>query len=147
MGLPQITRGIGAREDWLDKQTQVFSNSGSVTVTTNTTDGDILTLTGSFLNPSLGDAEIDYLAVSLNSTTYPNMISRVNVLTLGANLVVRPYIYYSDATITLGPIITSTVTSGFITAVTPATTGKTINRIEIHVRSEIAQTGTFNFSI
>src|SRR5947208_6532151 len=113
MGLPSVTRGIGAREDYLDTQNVIFSNSGNFGGSTNSTDGDIITFTSVLTNSTAADNFLPYRSVSLSSTTYPYIIARVKVATLdsGAGLQVQLYAHFTDLTTSRTVIATAPTTA------------------------------------
>src|SRR5438445_749579 len=146
MGLPTITRGIGAREDWLDETNLVFSNSGNFGTVSHNTDGDIETFSATLTNSTAADNIVPYRSVSLSSIVYPFIIARVKVATLdaGAGLQVQLYAHFTDTT-TSRTVIATAPTTALTVYTSPALpTGKTIDRIAVVVQSTIVQSGTFN---
>ena len=148
MGLPTLTRAIGAREDYLDTQNFIFSNSGNFGGSTNSTDGDIITFTSVLTNSTAADNFLPYRSVSLSSTTYPYIIARVKVATLdaGAGLQVQLYAHFTDLT-TSSTVIATAHTTALTVYTSPALpTGKTIDRIGVVVQSTVSQSGIFNIN-
>ncbi len=141
-----ITRGVGARDDYPDANlTQ--SNSPSVSGISLTTDGDILTFSGTFTNPGVSDAAIAYRAVSptISSTTYNSQIYRAKIVTSpGANFFIANYIHFTDGT--TNSLFFTTIGT-FVVLSNQLTTGKQIDRIGLQVQSSQTQTGTFTFSV
>ena len=146
MGLPSITRGIGGREDYLDGQTVITSNSGNFGSNTYTTDGDIMTFTSVLTNSTAADNFVPYRSVSLNSTTYPYIMARVKVATLdsGAGLQVQLYAHFTDSSTSRTVIATAPTTAMTVYTSPALPTGKTIDRIGVVVQSTVSQNGTFN---
>ena len=143
-----ITRGVGARDDGLDQNLTLFLQSG-VTGTV-TTDGDILTFSGTFTNPVLSSQGEADRAISNGPTInnpYANYIIRWKILTLQGSFTVSIIFYYTDSTsdaFTLGSAATSNL--AVTTGAFPSHT-KTLNKIGVNIVSTANQTGTFNYSI
>jgi len=146
LGLAQVTRGVGGREDYLDTNNVIFSNSGNFGSNTDTTDGDIITFTSVLTNSTAADNFVPYRSVSLNSTTYPYIMARVKVATLdsGAGLQVQLYAHFTDSSTSRTVIATAPTTAMTVYTSPALPTGKTIDRIGVVVQSTVSQNGTFN---
>ena len=144
-----ITRGVGYRDDELDANiTQ--QNPASVSGVTVSTDGDILTWSGTFTNPASVDGAIIYRSVgSLSSTTYGFNLARAKITVLTGNFIVTAYTHFTDGTTQVNTvtIIGNASTTGYVVATTAEVASKTIDRLGLIVQSQAAQTGTFNFTV
>src|SRR5712664_1563873 len=93
-----ITRGVGARTDFLDT-TATQQNASSVSGVTVTSNGDLLTWSGTFTNPTAQDGAIVYISVpSLSGTTYPFTLGRAQINTIQGNFNLTGYVHYTDNT-------------------------------------------------
>ena len=94
-----ITRAVGLREDYLDANLSNL-NSASVTSPAFSTDGDNVTFSGNFVNPSNLDTALLYRTFSggPNSATYSQVIIRWKVVAIPPNSQFQVYIHYSNST-------------------------------------------------
>src|SRR5207247_9442739 len=100
MGFPTISRGFGARDDYLDASLTTL-NSASVSTDTFTSDGDILTWNVTMTNPSNGDIAILYRPVvsGPDPSVYSTSIVRCNVTSWAnaTNFQLRPWVAYTPS--------------------------------------------------
>src|SRR5207245_2606642 len=134
MGLPSITRGIGAREDFLNttQLSQTNSNAPTHVTITSTTDGDIQTLNAVFNSSAVtnDNAFADYNPVTPPSTTtYPSVIIRHKEDYASTDMATLD-IVYGDATSSGFPL---TLSSTFITQTFTLTTGKTVQTFRLKI--------------
>ncbi len=146
-----ITRGVGARDDGIDANlTQ--TNSGSVSGTTVTTDGDTLTFSGTFTNPAANDQAYAYRPITngpLINTPYSLFIIRSKIVTLQGNFNAYVRFHMSDGTVQTvnvggAPNSSFVITSQAFPVYAPA---KTLDQMGVVVAANALQTGTFNFSV
>src|SRR5712692_7993175 len=143
-----ITRGVGARDDGLDASlTQ--TNSGTVSGTSVTTDGDTLRFQGTFTNPANGDSAIAYRTITSGPATtspYGKVMIRSKVAVLPANYTARAYVHY-----TTPAVDEFTFASGVSTTFTVSTfsliTSGTVDRLGVKILAGSgAATGSFDVS-
>jgi hypothetical protein len=158
MGFPTISRSFGVRDDYIDASLTTL-NSGSVTIDTFTSDGDIVTWNVTMTNPSNGDVAILYRPVvsGPDPSIWSNSIVRLNVTSWpnATNFQIRPWIAYtpSGATDTgQFSLVNSTNLNNFIPTNFPLTNGKqlannTINQIGFEILCVNGGAGTFNFAL
>src|SRR3989442_3371839 len=144
-----ITRGVGYRDDELDANV-TQQNPASATGVTVSSDGDILTWSGTFTNPASVDGAIVYRSVAnLSSTTYGFNLARAKVTVLTGNFIVTAYTHFTDGTtqVSAVSIVGIAATAGYVVSTTSEVASKTIDRLGLIVQSQAAQTGTFNFTV
>src|SRR6266566_9310049 len=134
MPLPTITRGVGAREDFLStvQLSQTNSNAPSHVAITSTTDGDFHTLNAVFNSSAVtnDNAFADYNPVTPPSTTtYPNVIIK-HKEDFTATDTATLDIVYGDSTSIGFPLILS---STFITQIFALTPGKTVQTFRFKI--------------
>jgi hypothetical protein len=144
-----LTRGVGYRDDELDANV-TQQNAGTVSGVSVSSDGDILTWSGTFTNPVAIDGAIVYRSVgSLSSSTYGFNLARAKITALSGNFIVTAYTHFTDSTAQVNTvtIIGNVPTTGYVVATTTEVAGKTIDRLGFIVEALTTQTGTFNFTI
>ncbi len=144
-----LTRGVGYRDDELDANV-IQQNPASVSGVTVSSDGDILTWSGTFTNPASVDGAIVYRSVAnLSSTTYSFNLARAKITVLTGNFIVTAYTHFTDGTTQVNTVTTigNAPTTGYVVATTTEVASKTVDRLGLIVQAQSAQTGTFNFTV
>jgi hypothetical protein len=140
LGLPQITRGIGARDDLLVTTTWSLSTSAAATATL-TTDGDIGTVTVVFTNATNASGGIFQSGLSLLTNTYPSILVRHRFGGL-TGLTPQLAVTYSDASTSVFTMTTSSPSTAYVVETFALTANKTVNTVTFQWLSGTSISGT-----
>jgi hypothetical protein len=143
-----ITRGVGIRTDFIDTSA-TQSNAASVSGITISSNGDLVTWSGTFTNPSSQDGAILYISVpSLSGTTYPFTLARAQINTIQGSFNLTGYVHYTDTTSQINqPNLGGTAGPNFLMGTGNTVSGKLIDRLGFIVIANSTQVGTFNFTV
>ncbi len=143
-----ITRGVGIRTDFLDANV-TQQNAASVSGVTVSSNGDLLTWSGTFTNPNSQDGAIVYISVpTLSGTTYPFTFARAQINTMQGNFALTGYVHYTDASSQINqPNLGGTAGAAFLAGTGNTVAGKLIDRFGFIVYANTTQAGTFNFTV
>ncbi len=143
-----ITRGKGFTRDYIDTS-DTIANAASVSGVTTSSDGDILTWSGTFTNPGSGDGAVVYVAVpSISSTTYNAVIARAQIVQITTPLTLTGYLHFTDTTVQINhPNFGGTATTSLTVATETILSGKTVDRLGFIVNSNTNTAGTYTFTI
>ena len=157
MVLPVITRGFGSRDDYVDTNlTQL--NSGSVSSSTVTSNGDIATWNVTMTNPNSGDIAIVYRPISgPDPSVYSSATVRCNVTSWPStvNFQLRQwFLYQPSGTTDVGQfsLANTTNTNQYLATNLSLVNGKqlvgnTTTEIGFEILCVNTVAGTFNFSL
>jgi hypothetical protein len=143
-----ITRGVGIRTDFLDANV-TQQNAASVSGVTVSSNGDLLTWSGTFTNPTSQDGAIIYISVpSLSSTIYPFTLARAQISTMQGSFSLTGYVHYTDTTSQINqPNLGGSTGPNFLIGTGNTVSGKLIDRLGFIVIANSTQVGTFNFTV
>ncbi len=143
-----ITRGVGIRTDFLDASV-TQQNAASVSGVAASSNGDLLTWSGTFTNPNSQDGAIVYIGVpSLPGTTYPFTLARAQINTMQGSFNLTGYVHYTDTTSQINqPNLGGSPSPNFLIGTGNTVSGKLVDRLGFIVIANSTQIGTFNFTV
>ncbi len=150
MTLPTLSRGVGARDDYVILAGHSTTVSGSVTsLTAASTDGDVYSVNIRFTNPNAGDqyqvTESGFLSPTLNSTTYSKILIRARIVSItGGSFTLSAYVHLTSGGDKYPAIIGTGVSSTFVLATDTVTAGDTVDELGFAIRANTTQTGVFD---
>ena len=143
MGLPQITRGIGFRDDGIDGSLWGTDNTTHVTPGAITTDGDVLNCTFTFSSAVTGNyGQIRYLGTipALSPSSYKRIIIRHQENFSVANPQAQLIVSYTD---TSTDTFALTNTTTFLAETFALSATKTVSVIAYRLTATGSLTGAF----